>query len=82
MRNGLRQSCTIAPSLFILYFKQVIRCWLHCCNAVGIKVLYKIGRKLVGEPTRKPSSFELSECLFADDAALICTSRLDMAITA
>jgi len=47
---------------------------------LGIKVLYKIGGKLVGERTRKPSSFELSECLFADGAALICTSRLDMVI--
>jgi len=52
VKNGLRQGCTIAPSLFILYFKQVVWCWLHRCNTVGIKVLYKIGGKLVGERTR------------------------------
>ena len=76
VRNSLRQGCTIAPTLFILHFEQVIRCWLHHCNAVGIKVLYKIGGKLVGERTRIPSSFELSQCLFTDDAALICTSKV------
>ena len=26
VRNGLRQGCTIAPTLFILYFELVIRC--------------------------------------------------------
>ena len=82
VRNGLRQGCTIAPTLFILYFELVIRCWLHRCNAVRIEVLYKIGGKLVGERTRRTLSFELSECLFADDAALICASRSDMVITA
>ena len=82
VRNGLRQGCTIAPTLFILYFEQVIQCWLHRCNAVGIEVLYKIGGKLVGERTRRPSLVQLNECLFADDAALICTSRSDMFIAA
>ena len=37
VRNGLRQGCTIAPTLFILYFELVIRCWLSCCNAAGSK---------------------------------------------
>ena len=34
--------------------------------------------RLVGERTRRPSSFVITECLFADDAALICSSREDM----
>jgi len=70
VKNGLRQGYTIAPTLFILYFEQVFQCWLHRCGAVGVKLLYKIGGKLVGECTRRPSSFVISECLFADDAAL------------
>ena len=82
VRNGLRQGCTIAPMLFILYFELVIRCWLSRCDTAGIKVLYKIGGKLVGERTRRPSSFVISECLFADDAALICSSRADMDVAA
>ena len=45
-------------------------------------MLYKIGGKLIGECTRKPSSFVISECLFADDAALICASRSCMVIAA
>jgi len=75
VKNGLRQDCTIVPTLFILYFEQVFQCWLHCCDAVGVKVLYKIGGKFIGERTRRPSSFVISECLFVDNAALIFASR-------
>jgi len=39
-------------------------------------VLYKIGGKLIGERTRRLSSFIISECLL--DVALICASRSDM----
>ena len=61
VRNGLRQGCTIAPTLFILYR----------CQAAGVEVQFKLGGRLVGERTKRPSSFVLSECLFADDAALV-----------
>ena len=82
VRNGLHQGCTIAPTLFNLYFELVIRCWLSRCDTPGIEVLYKTSGKLVGECTRRPSSFVISECLFADDAALICSSRADMDVAA
>ena len=36
----------------------------------------------VGERTRRPSSFVISECLFADDAALINFSRADIGVEA
>ena len=68
--NGLRQGCTIAPTLFILYFDLVIRCWHSRCLAVRVEVQYRIGGKLVEERTRRPLSFTMSECLFADDAAI------------
>ena len=55
---------------------------LSRCDTAGIEVLYKIGGKLVGECTRRPSSFVISECLFADDAALICSSRADIYVAA
>ena len=80
--NGLRQGCTIAPTLFILYLDLVIRCWCSRCLAVGVEVQYQIGGKLVGERTRRPLSFTMSECLFADDAALVCSSREDMFVAA
>ena len=41
-----------------------------------------MGGKLIGERTRKPSSFVLSECLFADDAAPVCSCREKMVLAA
>ena len=43
VQNGLRQGCTIATTLFILYFKLVIDKWVSRCQAVGVEVL---GRRL------------------------------------
>ena len=43
---------------------------------------YRIGGKLVGERTRRPLSFTVSECLFADDAALVYSSRENMFVAA
>ena len=81
VRNGLRQGCTIAP-LFILYFGVVIDRWLNRCQAAGVEVQLKLGGRLVGERTKRPSSFALSECLFADDAALVCSCRGDVVLAA
>ena len=43
---------------------------------------FKMGGKLIGERTRKPNSFALSECLFAGDAALMCSCREHMVLAA
>ena len=43
---------------------------------------YQNGGKLVGERIRRPLTFTVSECLFADDAALVCSSREDMFVAA
>jgi len=32
----------------------------------------------VGERTRKPLSFEITELLFADDGVIVCCTRQDM----
>ena len=40
---------------------------------------FKLGGELVGE---RPSSFVLSKCLFADNAALVCSSREDVVLAA
>ena len=72
VRNGLRQGCVIAATLFILYFGLVIdTCrWLSLCQAAGVEVQFKVGGKLVGERARRPSSFVLSECLLVNLAWL------------
>ena len=80
--NGLHQGCTIAPTLFILYFGLVIDRWLDRYQAAGMEVQFKLGGRLVGERTKRPSSFVLSECLFADDAALVCSCREDVVLAA
>ena len=82
VQNGLHQGCTFAPTLFILYFGLVIDTWLSWCHVAGVKVQFKLGGKLVGERTRTPNSFVLSECLFANDAALVCSCREDMVLAA
>ena len=43
VRNGLRQGCTIAPTLFILYFGLVIDRWLNRCQTAGVEVQFKLG---------------------------------------
>ena len=78
VRNGLRQGCVIAPTLFNLYFALVVEQWRTKCREFGVDVLYKCGGKLVGERTRKPLNIRVTELLFADDAVAIGTDRESM----
>lgn len=75
--NGLRQGCTLAPTLFTLYFSVVVNHWRAQCPEAGVSVLYKIGRRLVGDRTAKSrlSTVTATESQFADDAALYATTR-------
>ena len=75
VKNGLRQGCTIAPTLFNLYFNMVITCWRERCRSLGVDILYKCGGKLIGERTRSPQTAKVNELLFADDAAVVSTTR-------
>ena len=75
--NGLRQGCTVAPSLFNLYFSAVMTSWRRQCPEAGVTVRYKHGRRLVGDRTAKSRLQEVRvrESQFADDVAIYATSR-------
>ena len=53
VNNGLRQGCTLAPSLFSIYFGAVVGHWRARCPEAGVMVKYRHGRKLVGDRTAK-----------------------------
>lgn len=77
VRNGLRQGCTLAPTLFNIYISAVVANWRSKHEEAGVDVLYRHGRKLVGDRMAKSRLNELrvTETQFADDAALYTTSR-------
>jgi len=39
VKYGLQQGCTLAPTLFNLYFSAVVKVWRCDCNIVGLDVL-------------------------------------------
>jgi len=73
----LRQGCTMAPTLFNLYFNAMVSVWHERCGEISVSVLYKFGRKLMGDRTAKSrlSRAQVSESQFADDLALCAVNR-------
>ena len=78
VRNGLRQECTLASTLFNIYISAVVANWRDRYEEVGMNVLYKHGRKLVGDRSVKfrLKEVKVTETQFADDAALYATSKV------
>ena len=77
VRNGLNQGCTMAPTLFNIYFNAMVTRWRSQSGEAGVPILYKHGRKLVGDQTAKSRllKVQVTESQFAYDLALYAVTR-------
>ena len=69
----------MAPVLFNLYTTLLIERWRACkietVDGVGVTLNYKLDKKLFRRYTRNASKQNVPECLFADDGALLASTR-------
>ena len=74
--NGLWQGCTLAPTLFNIYFSAMVADWRNRSSCAGVSVLCKHGRKLVVDHTAKSrlSEMRVTESKFPDNVAFYATS--------
>ena len=77
VRNGLRQGCTMAPVLFNVYFNAMVGMWRGQSGEAGVPILYRHGRRLVGDRTAKSRLLKVhvTESQFADDLAMYTVTR-------
>ena len=78
VENGLRQGCCMAPVLFNLYTCPLMEQWYARTvesDGIGIALRFKYDEKLFRRYTRNADERKLTECLFADDGALLATSQ-------
>ncbi len=68
----------MSPVLFNSYTCLVVERWLERLDdveGVGVTVKYKYDEKLFRRYTRNASERRVTECQFADDSALLATTR-------
>ena len=75
VQNGLRQGCCMAPVLFNLYTCLAVERWMERAEGVGITVKHKVDGKLFRRYTRNTHERKVTECQFADDSALLASTR-------
>jgi hypothetical protein len=77
VNNGVRQGCTLAPTLFNLYLAAVIKQWREQCDELGITVKHNNNGGRLSD-TRNQQSYvncKITELQFADDAAAVVCTR-------
>ena len=76
--NGLRQGCMMAPTLLNIYFNAMMGRWHIQSVEAGVPILYKHGRKLVGDRTAKFRLLkaQVTESQFADNLTLYAVTRI------
>ena len=77
VKNGLKQGCILAPTLFNIFYSAVVANWRNRCPSAGVNVNFKHGRKLVGDRMAKSrlSNVNVTESQFADDTATYASSH-------
>ena len=78
VNNGLRQGCTMAPTLFNWYVCVMAERWLERIQNeedVGTRVLYKLDQQLFRKNTRNACEVLVSKGEFADDVELLASTR-------
>ena len=48
VRNRLWQGCTLAPTLFNIYFSAMVSNWCNRSSCAGVSVLYSMVRSWLG----------------------------------